>query len=273
MCQPTNVRSSIDVCQIYQDRSHNAYHDWTTAECQTKAKISLETGLVAVVHGELAVTVKATNDSALAILLGVQSRSNCSLFFVIVDTEPDHSGTTNIPFGLNATNPNEIKVSWKSDEQVGLTLGVPKFGGVATEAERQSSCAAILACDVSPDSKACICDVTIVESPVFSSASLVGSKENLLANVKVGSFPLDMFDDEQFVLLGNCGVEGVEMYARESGATCTSLDTNVVFVLPDRNNIVRYYRNVESVVSIDNTELAFRNPVNLNSVSQIFINT
>ena len=59
------------------------------------------------------------------------------------------------------------------------------------------------------DDDSCFCSATVIETPVFSS---LPTREEILAELKIGAFELDMFDENQFQLVETG--PGVEVYRK-----------------------------------------------------------
>ncbi len=106
----------------------------------------------------------------------------------------------------------------------------------------------------------CLCDTAVSETAVYT--EWPSSKEDVLAKLKVGFFPLDMFDNGSFILIGE--QNGIKAYKR-SGATGDDFTVDTIFELTDEIRRTMYLRNTKSLVKIG-TSYEIRNPVSFMDV-------
>ena len=101
---------------------------------------------------------------------------------------------------------------------------------------------------------ACLCDITIQDSPVFSSGDGIPSLEDIISQLRVGGVDVTSFPTNSYAYGGESN--GVAVF-HKSGSIPFSVDT--VFRATYRGAIT-YFKNVESRVKIGNNLFAFRNP-------------
>eukprot|EP00957_Ditylum_brightwellii_P047982 3644028-Ditylum_brightwellii.AAC.1 len=72
----------------------------------------------------------------------------------------------------------------------------------------------------------------------------------------IGAFSPDLYDDGDCVFVGNCGVEGVEIYIC-AGGSCDAFDSETNFSTTDNNDIDVYLKNRVSNIEIVGSGLSF----------------
>eukprot|EP00957_Ditylum_brightwellii_P051111 3875187-Ditylum_brightwellii.AAC.1 len=65
----------------------------------------------------------------------------------------------------------------------------------------------------------------------------------------IGAFSPGLYDDGDYVFVGNCGVEGVEIYVC-AGGSCNAFDSETIFSTTDNNDIGANLKNLVSNVEI-----------------------
>lgn len=98
----------------------------------------------------------------------------------------------------------------------------------------------------------CLCDITIQETPVFTSG--IPSTADIISRLHVGGVDVTSFPSGTYISAGASG--GVAVF-HKNGSNPYSVDT--VFRATYRGKTA-YFKNVESQVTIGNNAFAFRNP-------------
>ena len=160
---------------------------------------------------------------------------------------PDWNGDRVTAHIVDDTTANFFKVAW-SDPSYTSSLPID-----ATACLAFSSCYSV--------GDGCICDTTLAESPVFTSASQIGSKDDVISSLFVGAFEPDTFDGGEIVSLGNCGIDGLAVYSTYGSDNCASLTVDAFFGVIDGQGVQKYLKNLQSVVTIDGIGVSYRNPV------------
>lgn len=114
-----------------------------------------------------------------------------------------------------------------------------------------------------------MCDTVTNEAPVYAASSEISSKDDVLSSLKVGAFPLEMFDSGTYTSLGDCGVDGLEVFASSiSGGSCSDLKVDTIFKGTDVYGIEKLLKNVVSTVEIPGVAgtPSFRTPVSFISL-------
>lgn len=166
---------------------------------------------------------------------------------VLVHTMPDLDSRDEIDPRLvaSATN-NAFRVAWIGGVFPTASPDLTGTGGDAWCDE--TACVA--------SGSACVCDVTIVESAVFTS---VPTRTQVLAQLTIGATPPVSFDDGVYLRCVDAAcaaMADVEVYLRSSGA----VDADTIFgVRAAVGTATVYLANKNSTVSIGES-YAFRNP-------------
>ena len=143
---------------------------------------------------------------------------------------------------------NFFRVSWAES-------GFPKSS---------SECLALPSCIIHGDNS-CICSTDVTNEHVFSSATEVASAVDLMAALSIGAVDPTVFDVGTYQLLGNCNIDGVDVYTKAGGA-CSSLSSDTIFALEVKSKKF-YLKNSKSTVHLSGTPYSFRNPVQFNNLA------
>jgi len=233
-CHPRDVEASAthkspaaEYCSTNRDISKKNWYSWTTAGCQTKVKLSYPGDSDGV-------------EPTVARVDGV---------------DPDYAGMTQTSTLVQNNTVNFYKVAWIGDNDANTNAP-----------HNAAACDAVSTCQSMEDG--CLCDALVINdnSAVFTSSADIVSKTDILTYLHTGAFATDMYDAGVYTSLGNCGIDGVEIYASSSNS-CTNLGPSAVFVVTDDNTgVVKRRRNVQSTVQIRSLSLSFRNPVHFISM-------
>ena len=105
----------------------------------------------------------------------------------------------------------------------------------------------------------CLCDVTVTETPVFTS---MPTREEVLNRLHIGSMPIGVFDAGTYKPIHVCSQE-VEAYTAVDGEP---FDEHTVFKVIQHGKPL-YLRNLESIVEIG-LGIGFRNPTGLMKIRE-----
>ena len=166
--------------------------------------------------------------------------------------EPDWNGNRVAAHIVNETTTNFFKVAW-SDSSYSSVLP-----------SDATACSAIPTCYSVDDG--CICDTTLTESPVFTSAIQIASKDDVVSSLFIGSFPPETFEEGEIISLGDCGISGLEVFSTTGSDTCASLSSYAFFGVVDEHGKLKYLKNLQSIVTIDEIGASYRNPVHFISM-------
>ena len=111
----------------------------------------------------------------------------------------------------------------------------------------------------------CLCSVTTSDAPVFIDPATIPSRETILAQLFVGAVGPDVHDSGDYVMCTVCEAQpGVTVFTLGIiSAVTPALDTDTVFAVEDTvatNGNTRFFKNVQSTVTVDGGLFSFRNP-------------
>ena len=121
-----------------------------------------------------------------------------------------------------------------------------------------AECDALQACYSVADG--CVCDTTTMDSLAFATIGSIGSKQDILDNLRIGAADPASFDAGVYTSLGEC-VPGVQVYSKSALDCGHPLDQDAIFVLEDAYGEKRNLKNSISTVYVSSTSASFRNPV------------
>uniref|UniRef100_A0A7S1G156 DUF1501 domain-containing protein n=1 Tax=Corethron hystrix TaxID=216773 RepID=A0A7S1G156_9STRA len=110
-----------------------------------------------------------------------------------------------------------------------------------------------LACEASVYGTACMCEVEVVNTPIFETYP---TAEEVVMNATIGSFdPTDYLEDMSF----DQENQGVRTYHKSTNGA-SNFDMDTVFGVVNKG-VTKYFRNIKSTVQlISNSNFSFRNP-------------
>ena len=164
---------------------------------------------------------------------------------IVNEVEPDHAGMAQLEPQVSPDTVNLFKTYWTdgiypSDINACLSLHA---GG--------ASC-------VVHEGKSCICETTVVDSAVFTSADSSMSIDQLMMDLRTGAVDPATFDSGTFYSL-DCGIEGVTVYFKSGD--CSSLTSDSIFAFSNKSKPY-FLKNMRSNVHISGSnEYSFRNPI------------
>jgi uncharacterized protein (DUF1501 family) len=120
-----------------------------------------------------------------------------------------------------------------------------------------SQCSTISTCSISID-EYCVCDVSLVDSQVFSDFNLPRNAAELLTSLQIGAFDPLSIRSNWFMK----SVNGMNIFTIDGKITSSS-----IFEVTDENGIRQLRKNIRSVVKVLGTSASFRNPVHFISLS------
>lgn len=185
---------------------------------------------------------------------------------------------------IGADNEDYFRVNWLlGHDSGGSGAGGGDGGGSSYPKVADGSCARSPSCTITADeggAASCLCNVTVVERPVFRVGSELPSRDEVLAQLSIAAFDptqRGMFDDGVFTRCNAslCSLSSdVAVFMRgESAGDQLFLDEHTVFEVVADEGRRQFYRNVISMVHINGgdddgdgsnestaTLFSFRNP-------------
>lgn len=123
----------------------------------------------------------------------------------------------------------------------------------------KEDCLSMESCYLHLDQKSCICKTALHESEYFTKADQLVDTTNVYQILRNGAVDPETFDDGVYVVIGDCGIDGLTVYATAEGS-CDSFNTDTIFSL-QVHGVTYWLKNMKSIVHIQGSnEYAFRNP-------------
>ena len=159
---------------------------------------------------------------------------------------PDRSNTTKVESLVDTDTLNFFAVPWEGEQHLSV-----------------SDCLAIESCTIHEE-EYCICNTDTTESQVYSLSSQVTSIDQLMSELHTGAVD-PASSNNTYTNLGSCNIDGVNVYSK-AGDSCNNLLEDTIFAF-EWNSKQFYLKNSKSVVTVQGSSFAFRNPVQFISLA------